>query len=93
MKNLIFRKNKKTKHEIFNICSNNPIKLISIINQLNLLTHKKPKTLKRGLQEADVIKTHGSNKKILSLVGKQKFTSIKVGLKNTVEWYKKYYNF
>ncbi len=93
MRRLIFSKNKKTKHEIFNICSNNPIKLIYIINQLNLLTCKKPKTFKRGLQEADVIKTHGSNKKILSLVGKQKFTSIKVGLKNTVEWYKKYYNF
>tara|TARA_B100001123_G_C15343016_1_gene1035831 strand:- start:7316 stop:8287 length:972 start_codon:yes stop_codon:yes gene_type:complete len=93
MKRLIFSKKKTLNHEIYNICSNNPIKLISVINSINSFTGKKPKTFKRGLQKADVVKTHGSNKKILTFVGQQKFTPIEKGLKNTIQWYKKYYNF
>ena len=47
--------------------------------------------LKRSLQKADVIKTHGSNKKIIKKIGKVKFTDIEIGLKRTVKWFVKYY--
>ena len=47
--------------------------------------------IKRSLQKADVIKTHGDNKKILNIVGKMKFTDLDLGLKNTVKWFKEYY--
>ena len=90
---LIFSKKKQMKHQIYNICSNNPIKLLDIINELNRLTTKKPKIYKRRLQEADVIKTHGSNKKILSIIGNRKFKNIKNGLLNTLNWFKRYYNY
>ena len=90
---LIFSKKKQMKHQIYNICSNNPIKLLDIINELNRLTTKKPKIYKRRLQEADVIKTHGSNKKILSIIGNRKFKHIKNGLLNTLNWFKRYYNY
>ena len=92
LKNLIYSKKNKAKHEIYNICSNRPVKLISVINDINVITNQKPKIFKRGLQKADVVKTHGSNKKVLSLIGKKKFTQLKKGLKNTIQWYKKYYN-
>ena len=92
IKNLIYSKKNKVKHEIYNICSNRPVKLISLINDINVITNQKPKIFKRGLQKADVVKTHGSNKKVLSLIGKKKFTQLKKGLKNTIQWYKKYYN-
>ena len=87
---LIFTK-KKLKHEIFNICSNKPQKLTDIIKKINFLTLKYPKLIKRKLQKADVIKTHGTNKKIKSFIGNQSFTSIDDGLKITVQWFKKYY--
>ena len=87
---LVFSK-KKFSHEIFNICSNKPKKLTDLIGKINFLTDKKPKLLKRKLQQADVVKTHGANKKIKSFIGNQNFTSIDVGLKNTIEWFKKYY--
>ncbi len=87
---LIFSK-KKLKHEIFNVCSNNPKKLTDIIKKINFLTKKKPKLFKRKLQQADVVKTHGTNKKIKRLIGNQKFTSMDQGLKLTLEWFKKYY--
>ena len=90
---LVFLKKKTSNHEIYNICSNKPVKLISVMNRINSLTGKKPKTFKRGLQMADVVKTHGSNKKVLHLIGKQKFTSINIGLENTVKWFKNYYKY
>ena len=93
IKRLIISKNKKKYHQFFNICSNNPLNLSKIINQINKLTFKKPKIFKRSLQKADVIKTHGSNKKILSKIGKMKFTKIEIGLEKTLDWFKKYYNF
>jgi len=43
------------------------------------------------LQKADVIKTHGSNKKIIQKIGKIQFTTIEAGLNKTVKWFKKYY--
>ncbi len=89
---LVFSK-KKLKHEIFNVCSNKPKKLNDVIKRINYLTQKRPKLFKRKLQKADVVKTHGSNRKIKSFLGKQNFTSIDRGLKNTVEWFKKYYKF
>ena len=93
IKKIIFLKDKQSQNEIFNICSNRPINLLKIIKQINKLTCKSPKTYKRPLQKADVIKTHGSNKKILDKIGKRRFTSIKDGLMNTLIWFKKYYNF
>ena len=90
---LIFNKKKQLKNEIYNICSNKPVKLLSVITELNKLTNKKPKTFKRKLQQADVVKTHGSNKKILLLTGNKKFTSIKDGLQNTVKWFQQYYRY
>ena len=44
-----------------------------VINEINILTSKKPRLFRRSLQKADVIKTHGSNKKILKKVGKINF--------------------
>mgnify|MGYP001312497376 CR=1 FL=1 len=90
---LLFSKKKQRKHQIFNICSNNPIKLLNIVSELNKLTTKKPKIYRRKLQEADVIKTHGSNKKISSIIGNKKFIPIKNGLLNTLNWFKQYYNY
>ena len=92
LKKLIFSK-KKIKHEIFNICSNNPIDLYEITKKINLITEKKPKLYKRKLQKADVVKTHGQNNKILQFIKGYKFTSIDQGLLNKLQWFKKYYNF
>ena len=80
----------KSKNEVYNISSNKPIPLMKMVNTLNSLVEKKPKIKKVKLQIADVIKTHGNNKKILKLIKKKKFVELSLGLKNTVEWYKKY---
>ena len=93
LEKLILRNKKKFNNEIFNICSNNPIKLTNVMKEINYLTKRKPKIYKRGLQAADVVKTHGSNKKILKIIGNFKFTKINVGLDNTIRWFKKYHKY
>ena len=89
---IIFSKKKLNNHEIFNICSNKPINLTDVIKKINDITLKRPILYKRKLQEADVIKTHGNNIKILKTFKKQNFTSINDGLLNTIKWFKNYYN-
>ena len=90
MQKLMYLKNKKN-HEIFNICSNRPIKLFKVVNFLNKLTSA-PKIKKVGFQKADVLKMHGSNKKIKKFLKFKKFTDIDKGLFNTFVWYKNYLN-
>ena len=81
---------KKGMHEIYNVCSNKPInlkQLLIIINKFISL----PKIIKRPMQKADVKKTHGSNSKVLKNTNFKKYTNLKTGLANTINWYKNYY--
>ena len=52
----------------------------------------KPTTKKAPLQEADILKTHGSNAKILKITKFKKFEKIDKALNKTIDWYREYYN-
>ena len=86
----ISKKRFKKKYDIFNICSSKPIKLDKIITEINK-NFIAPKIILKKRDFADVLNTHGSNKKILSKIGKFNFTKINVGIDNLCKWYKKYY--
>ena len=76
-------------HKIFNICSNKPIKITKLIKYIDdQLKTKHKKIIKVGLQKADVIKTHGSNKKICKFTKYKRFTPIDISIKNLVFWFK-----
>ena len=79
-------------NEILNICSNNPLNIIKLI-QIIEKKSSKIKLFKRTMQKADVLKTHGENKKIKKYKLIKNFTSFETGIKNTLDWYKKYNNF
>ena len=86
-------KRKKLKNfDIFNICSNKPINLQRVIKFMNK-NNIKPKVKKVGLQQADIYKTHGNNKKIIKITKFNNFTNLEKGLVNTLDWYKKFYKF
>ncbi len=76
------------KFDIFNICSSKPIKITEILKIINSLKIK-TKVTKKPLHAADVLKTYGDNGKVKKIVKKLKFTNYKIGVRNTVEWYKK----
>ena len=76
------------KFDIFNICSSRPIKITEILKIINSLKIK-TKIIKKPLHAADVLKTFGDNRKVKRIVKKVKFTNYKIGVQNTVKWYKK----
>ena len=79
-------------NEVLNICSNNPLNIIKLI-QIVEKKSKKLKLHKRTMQKADVLKTHGDNKKIKKYKLVKNFTPFEIGIRNTIDWYKKYNNF
>ena len=86
---LLLKAHKKLpNNDIFNICSNDPINLEKIIEFMNK-NGINPKVKKVTLQKADILKTHGNNKKILKYVRFTKFTNWKEALKKTITWYQK----
>jgi UDP-glucuronate 4-epimerase len=76
----------KNKHVILNICSNNPISIGSLVDFLKQkLVGLKIKKVKRNI--ADVKDTHGSNKKIIKLIGNYKFSNIYNELQLIISWF------
>ena len=82
MINLKFKKS----YDVFNICSNNPVTLSRVISlfKQNGVT---PKIKKRKFQLGDVVKTHGSNKKVFLNIKKFKITSFELALKKVIKWH------
>ena len=78
----------KKKFDIFNICSSKPIKITEILKILNKLRIK-TKVIKKPLHAADVLKTYGDNSKVKRIIKTLRLTNYKIGVQNTVKWYKK----
>lgn len=81
----------KFKNEIYNICSSKPVHLKTMIKYISKHVEL-PKIKKVSLQKADIIKTHGNNKKIIKVTNFKKFTKTSVAIENTINWYKNYYS-
>ena len=84
---LYLRKKKSIGFEVFNISSNKPVSLFKIIH---FLRNKIPlvKIKKRGMQKADIYKTHGDNRKVIKKSGFSKYTKFETALTKTHEWFK-----
>ena len=85
----LLRKKTKFKNEIFNICSNKPFQILKIVKLVEKYTNK-ISLKKRKIQKADVLKTHGENKKLKKYRLIKNFTSLERGILNTINWYKNY---
>ena len=83
--------NKKIPFEIFNIGSNNPVKLKSFLNLISLNLNKKPRIKLKSLQKGDVVKTHASVRKLSKKINFIPKTSLDEGIKVFIRWYKKYF--
>ena len=79
----------KNKYQTYNICSNKPKKIKEVIKIINKkVVNKKYKimTIKK-LKKIEAQKTHGSNKKILSLFPKFKFSNFEKSINDTIDGY------
>ena len=78
------------KHQIFNICSNKPIKIINLINFLKKKGFDTKITLK-GQNFLEILKTHGNNSKIKKFVKFKKFSDFYTSIVKCLDWYTKNY--
>ena len=84
----LLKKKIKEKHVIFNICSG---KTVSILKVLNLIKkNKKLKVKNISRNSVDLLKTHGSNQKLIKKIGNYKFKKIEDVLIKIYEWYKRH---
>ena len=78
---------KDKRHNIYNLSSNNPVNIQKIINDFKSTNNFNLVSVDRHI--ADVLHTHGSNKKILKKTNKKKIVKSDIAIKNTFKWYNK----
>ncbi|PPR47748.1 MAG: UDP-N-acetylglucosamine 4-epimerase [Alphaproteobacteria bacterium MarineAlpha5_Bin8] len=82
---------KKVPYSVYNIGSNRPTKLMTFLKIISKIINKKPKIIYKPLQKGDVYKTHASVNRLYKTINYLPKTSIELGVKNFINWYKKYY--
>ena len=80
-------KKKFNKHEVFNICSNNPVNIYDVVKDFNKNYKVKIKLI--AMHKADILKTHGSNKKLKKYGLGINYSKFYNKFYQTFEWYKK----
>ena len=88
MNGIIFKKKREKINDVYNICSNKPIKITKIINFFKRNIGK-VKIKKINRNKLDVKNTHGNNLKIKKATKFKSFTQYYIGVKNSYKWYKK----
>lgn len=79
---------KNTDKKIINICRSKPIRTIELVNILKKSCNKKNIKIKMtGFVKGEMLKTHGSNKKLKKYIGNIKFTNLEKGINKTVKAY------
>ncbi len=78
---------KKTKkNEVYNVCSNKPENILKISKYFNNKYPVKIKLINK--HKADILKTHGDNKKLKKTISFSKFKKIKNQIFKVYNWYK-----
>ena len=91
IKILILTLKKFPKDKILNICRSKPIKTINLVKLIsNLYGSKTSKIVNTGFVKGEMLKTHGSNNLLKKNFKKIRFTKLELGLKKTVDIYKKF---
>ena len=78
-------------YRIYNIGNNEAVELMRYIQALEACLGKKAKMRMLPMQAGDVPATMADIKALVKAVGYKPHTSIKVGIKRFVDWYKAYY--
>ena len=78
-------------YKLLNIGSSKSEPLLNYISALEEAVQKKAKRMYLPMQKGDVEITHSDSKILEDWIGYHPSTSIQLGIKNFVEWYKSYY--
>lgn len=79
-------------YRIYNIGNSNPVKLMDFIKAIENATGKAAKKIFLPMQPGDVYQTNADTTSLQKDMGFKPNKNIMEGAKETVEWYKKFYN-
>ena len=82
----------KAPYKILNVSCGEKISLKKFILEIEKNLNLKSKKKKLPMQLGDIKETLSSKKKLNEYFPNIKFTNYKIGIKNFINWYKKYYN-
>jgi UDP-glucuronate 4-epimerase len=82
-----------TRYKIYNIGNNNPVELMDFIAAIEDALGRKAKKEFTDLQPGDVIATYADIDDMMEAVGFKPRTSIDIGIKQFVAWFKEYYGY
>ena len=85
---LSLKKNLKIK--TFNICASKPIKINDLLKIFKKFLKRSFKIKYFPKRKGEMLVTYGSNENLLKFINFRKFTTFNIGLKKTINWYKKY---
>ncbi len=85
----LINKKFKSKFEIFNVCSNNPIDINKLAIFISKILKTKPNLILKKRNKIEVIKTHGNNNKILKFLNYKIKKNIFDELPGIIDWYKR----
>ena len=77
--------------KIYNIGGGKPVKLMNYIREIEINLSRKAKINFMSLQKGDIKSTYCSTKKLKKEINYIPKTSIKVGIKNFIDWFKEYH--
>ncbi len=78
------------KKKIYNICASRPKKIIDLVGIMGRNLNIRPSIKFMPKRKGEMLKTYGSNNKLLKEFGKKKFTRFEIGIKKTIKYFKKY---
>jgi UDP-glucuronate 4-epimerase len=78
-------------HRIFNIGNHQPISLIEYVRTIEKVTGVPANIELAALQPGDVLSTYADTSKIASVTKFKPSTTLEIGLRNFVEWFKSYH--
>jgi UDP-glucuronate 4-epimerase len=90
--NLVKNFDKINSAEIFNIGMGDPIQLMDFIEIIETNIGKKIKLIKSPAQPGDVDITYSNTLKLANFTGFKPVINLKDGIKEFIDWYKKYYS-
>ena len=77
--------------EIYNIGNKKPHSLEYFIETIEAKLNMTAKKIYKDIQSGDVFSTAAENQKLKKTIGDLKYTDLKTGISNFVDWYKDYY--
>lgn len=81
----------KIPFSVYNIATSSPKKLKVFLKSIENMIGKKAKIKYLNMQQGDIYKTHGDNKKIAKKINFKPKIKLADGIKKFIQWYKEYY--